>query len=395
MTKPIQSTTASAGRSSPSGVSSAQAVGQHGQVREFNLVDEACCPRCHSGLLASSQRVFCANPNCQFSKDGFPVVDGRPALIDFDNSLFEREDFVVRHGESVLPRNQGRRALRERLRTVLAGRNHVAMRNAERFAGLLKTLHRDPRIARVLVIGGGTIGDGIAQLSARPDISVIGTDVYLSEATELAADGHSLPFRNESFDGVWIQAVLEHVLEPAQVVSEIERVLKREGVVYAEIPFMQQVHEGAYDFTRFTASGLRWLFRRFKLEGMGPVGGPGTALAWSLQYFVRAVTGSDQLARLSRALFFWLRFFDSIGNVRLRTDAASGLFFLGVKSETPALDLKEIVPFYDALQNKLRARPEPLPASLSPRTLARNRSGSNAMNVNAMNAAFPEPSKKH
>ncbi len=47
--------------------------------------------------------------------------------------------------------------------------------------------------------------------------------------------------------------------------KEIHRVLKDDGIVYADTPFMQQVHEGAYDFTRFTLSGHRWLFKNFAL----------------------------------------------------------------------------------------------------------------------------------
>src|SRR5207237_664581 len=31
-------------------------------------------------------------------------------------------------------------------------------------------------------------------------------------------------------------------------------------LVLGDTPFMQQVHEGAYDFTRFALSGHRWLF---------------------------------------------------------------------------------------------------------------------------------------
>ena len=74
-------------------------------------------------------------------------------------------------------------------------------------------------------------------------------------------------------DAVICQAVLEHVLEPASAVSEIHRVLRRDGLVYAETPFMQQVHERAYDFSRFTQSGHRWLFRRFSEISAGPIGG--------------------------------------------------------------------------------------------------------------------------
>ena len=70
----------------------------------------------------------------------------------------------------------------------------------------------------------------------------------------MIADAHYIPFRDGSFQGVLIQAVLEHVIEPEKVVGEIHRVLAKDGVVYSEI-FMQQVHEGAFDITRFSISG--------------------------------------------------------------------------------------------------------------------------------------------
>ena len=38
---------------------------------------------------------------------------------------------------------------------------------------------------------------------------------------------------------------------------------------------MQQVHERAYDFSRFTQSGHRWLFKRFSEINAGPIGGAG------------------------------------------------------------------------------------------------------------------------
>ena len=112
--------------------------------------------------------------------------------------------------------------------------------------------------------------------------------MFSSPHTRLVADAHKLPFVDQSFDGVWIQAVLEHVLEPIDVVSEIHRVLRDDGLVYAETPFMQQVHERAYDFTRFTQSGHRWLFRSFTEISAGPVTGGGVALLWSIRYLFRA-----------------------------------------------------------------------------------------------------------
>jgi 2-polyprenyl-3-methyl-5-hydroxy-6-metoxy-1,4-benzoquinol methylase len=45
-------------------------------------------------------------------------------------------------------------------------------------------------------------------------------------------------FGDGTCDAVVVQAVLEHVLQPDVVVAEIHRVLRPDGLVYAETPFM-------------------------------------------------------------------------------------------------------------------------------------------------------------
>ena len=70
------------------------------------------------------------------------------------------------------------------------------------------------------------------------------------------------------------------------MVAEIHRVMKASGYVYAETPFMQQVHEGAYDFTRFTVLGHRYLFKDFDSIIIGGNGGSGEVLSWSIKHFV-------------------------------------------------------------------------------------------------------------
>jgi hypothetical protein len=64
------------------------------------------------------------------------------------------------------------------------------------------------------------------------------------------------------------------------------------GVVYAEAPFLQQRHYGAYDFARLTDSDDRYLFRSFERIDSGSVASAGTALRWSVDYFVRPLTRS-------------------------------------------------------------------------------------------------------
>ncbi len=287
------------------------------------------CPRCSSSLRGIDVQPSCSNAACEYSETGFPVVDAQPVLIDFANSIFDRRMY---HGDtgSVMPRDVTRRSVGSRLHRLTSGKNPIATTNCAKFIDLMK---RSSEWPVVLVIGGGTIGSGADELYSDDSIELVGTDVYASPHTVLVADAHKLPFEDGVFDGVWVQAVLEHVLEPATVVAEIHRVLRRNGLVYAETPFMQQVHERAYDFSRFTQSGHRWLFRRFSEVSAGPTGGAGVALVWSIRYFSRALGAGDKLSRLISLPFFWIRFLDVFARGRAVSDGASGFFFLGRRAE--------------------------------------------------------------
>ena len=69
--------------------------------------------------------------------------------------------------------------------------------------------------SRILVVGGGTIGNGLDRLYAcADDVEVIGLDLYGSDVTQLIADAHAIPLATGSIDAVIVQAVLEHVLDP-------------------------------------------------------------------------------------------------------------------------------------------------------------------------------------
>jgi SAM-dependent methyltransferase len=148
---------------------------------------------------------------------------------------------------------------------------------------------------------------------------------------------------------VLVQAVLEHVLDPAGVVAEIHRVLRSNGLVYAETPFLQQVHAGAYDFTRFTASGHRYLFRRFEELAAGPVAGPGTQLLWSVDHLVRGLTRSPFAGRVTRGLLFWLRALDRLVPERYAEDDATAYYFLGRRRDEE-MSATEIVAYYRGAQ---------------------------------------------
>lgn len=290
------------------------------------------------------------------------MVAAQPALIDFDQSILDRAELLANAGPSCAGYEERRRgALARAVLRILFGYNRVAEAKVGQILADVKTLTLP---CRLLVIGGGAVGSGVQAMYDDPQVQVIGTDIYHSPHTTLIADGHRLPFADQSVDGVWIQAVLEHVLDPQQVVAEIHRVLRPDGLVFADTPFMQQVHEGAYDFTRFTLSGHRWLFRHFALIDAGTSGGAGLATLWSVRYLARAMTGSGPLGTLLQLAFCWLRFIDRWADPRDTADAASAVYFYGRKSLAP-ISPKDIVAFYSEQKTRRRhpGRPSPNPAN--------------------------------
>ena len=147
--------------------------------------------------------------------------------------------------------------------------------------------------------------------------------------------------------------MLEHVVDPYRCCEEIFRVLKEKGVVYADTPFIQQVHGGRYDFTRFTHIGHRRLFRKFEEIDSGASCGPGMALAWSYKYFLTSFATSRRLRALlsifAAATSFYLKYFDYyLINKPGAIDSASGFYFIGRKAQTVLPD-KELLQLYKGL----------------------------------------------
>lgn len=302
------------------------------------------CPRCRSALERTDAARRCTAERCALAAEGsFPTAGAWPVLIDFQRSIVAREAVVATPAAAPAPVTGWRRVAGRLPRASWKPHNAVAARNVDALMSRL-----DGPAALVLVIGGAELGNGVEALYAGPH-TVIGFDVYGSPLTHFIADAHQIPLPDASVDAVVIQAVLEHVLDPQAVVAEIWRVLRPGGLVYAETPFLQQVHAGAYDFTRFTASGHRWLFRAFEEIAAGSVAGPGTQMLWSVDHLARGVLRSSTAGRFARAACSWLRLLDRIVAARFALDDASACFFLGRRAHRE-LTPREIVAYYRGAQ---------------------------------------------
>jgi SAM-dependent methyltransferase len=275
----------------------------------------------------------------------YPIVRSKPILIDFSGSVMSEDEIVKSGADSPVVRH-AYSGLKGRIKRILSPRKKGTLENVRRLVGDLEKLGRP---ARLLMVGGGSIGQGMDELYDHPHIRIYSFDVYDSPYVQFVADAHHIPLPDDFFDAVVVQAVLEHVLQPSQVVSEIWRVLRDEGLVYAETPFMQQVHEGAFDFTRFTESGHRYLFRDFDDIASGANGGPGVQFMWSVDHLVRGVFRSPTAGKVAKFAFFWTQYLDHFIPPAYAQDGASGVFFYGRKSHRP-MTPRAIISYYKGAQ---------------------------------------------
>lgn len=79
-------------------------------------------------------------------------------------------------------------------------------------------------------------------------------------------DGTVFPFSAEQFDSIFTSQVLEHVFNPQVFLSEINRVLKMDGMIVLTVPFVWDEHEQPFDFARYSSFGLRSILKDHGFE---------------------------------------------------------------------------------------------------------------------------------
>lgn len=113
----------------------------------------------------------------------------------------------------------------------------------------------------------------------------VNLDLFAVPGVDVAADAHSLPFRDNLFQRVECDAVLEHVRSPEEVMREIRRVLAPGGYAHLVTPFCHPFHEYPKDYRRFTIDGLKELAGGMEVVAEGWRTGPtATALVFTIEY---------------------------------------------------------------------------------------------------------------
>lgn len=183
--------------------------------------------------------------------------------------------------------------------------------------------------ANILDLGAG---------NRRRADNVINLEIEATPEVDVIADGHLLPFNDNTFDAVISEAVLEHVHSPVRVVAEIYRVLKPGGYICIAVPFLQGYHASPHDYQRWTLPGIIQLCTAFSEIESGACAGPTTALHWIFREYIGLICsfGSLLLAKAISLLIGWLTFPFLIIDALLSRHKhahilASAIYFLGKK----------------------------------------------------------------
>lgn len=249
----------------------------------------------------------------------FPIandLDGAPHVVEIETLGRRHErsngtqvffhDFVVtrpaRKGEVVEPR------LRSENRVLALWDEVVEM---------MKTVPDD---GLILDHGGGD--------RTMSDPRYVNAEYTHYELPHVYADALYLPFKDNTFDFVMSQAVLEHVPDPFRAVEEIRRVTKVGGKVWAGFAFMQPVHAVPYHYFNSTAWGAEHLFQNMTIERLSWSGD----LSFTIDWMCKAVGLGDKVeAERYRAVMDEIKSWDKLITYEELRDVASGVAVIARK----------------------------------------------------------------
>lgn len=137
-----------------------------------------------------------------------------------------------------------------------------------------------------------------------------GDSLHKIEANIVANLNEPLPIEDEKADTVVSLSVLEHLCEPQIFLNECFRILKKEGTLILEVPWMVWIHEEPHDYFRYTPYGLKYMLKKagFKDIHVQPTTGFFTMWFIKMNYFsLRWIKGSKLRKKLTKFMLlpFW------------------------------------------------------------------------------------------
>jgi len=183
---------------------------------------------------------------------------------------------------------------RDRLRPSLKDVDYLVLRERRRHIASFLASVTDSELCVLDV--GGRIQPYRPLLESRLQ-SYLAVDPQMEGLVDIVCRGEALPFQDASFNLAVCTQVLTYVSDPARVVDEIYRVLRKGGHLILSVPsFFPEHHDERW---RILPGGLRHLLARFQTLRIEPEGHSMAGLFRALNVFLHYGIRSPSWRRLA------------------------------------------------------------------------------------------------
>lgn len=129
------------------------------------------------------------------------------------------------------------------------------------------------------------------------DNSQVNNVAFNASESFLEGDIKNLPLKDGYCDTVILTQVLEHIDDTQKAISEVHRILKKDGVLIISTPFIYQEHIAPFDYYRFSENGLRFVLKDFEIVEFHRQGYFGTAIVSQINGFLWIVASKNKTVR--------------------------------------------------------------------------------------------------
>lgn len=275
------------------------------------ILECTACPSCKGNISKRDEQTI----ECENCHESFDIINGIPHLLNAKS----KDDLNQFWGTGSHPADNKKETKKQSLL------QRIWRSIPEPITPMLSVSLRIKAIYKTWILSN--------RQNKNPDILVVGTfmparrkktelfletekayeaalrlDVSEKDGTDIIADGHRMPFPDNSFDIVVAQATMKHLMNPYSFVDEVHRVLKPGGHFYCEVAYLLAFHRWPGDYVRFTPPGIENLLKQFSVIELGFTRGPSYTVVEILTIFLASLFSFNKVSLYSgfSKLFSWL-----------------------------------------------------------------------------------------